>query len=90
MWVRWAEQVVCRGEAAAVVQSNVGIDIMPGTESILRSQLEGQHSTHVMFAKVTPAKRLPKWDGSPVQTEVASPSASDKALQSSMSLCYKT
>lgn len=65
MWVRWAEQVVCHGEATAVVQSNVGIDIMAGTESILRSQLEGPHSTHALFAKATPAKGLPKWDGEP-------------------------
>lgn len=65
MWVRWAEQVVCHGEAAAVVRSNVGIDILLGTESILRSQLEGQHSTHILFAKATPAKRLLKWDGEP-------------------------
>lgn len=38
---------------------------MLGTEAILRSQLEEQHSTHVLFAKVTPAKRLLKWDGEP-------------------------
>lgn len=66
---------------------------MLGTEAISRSQLEEQHSTHVLFAKATPAKRLPKWGngtGSPVQTEVASPRASDEALQSSTSLCYGT
>lgn len=55
---------------------------MLGTESTLRSQLEGQHSSTQLFAKAAPANGAlcPNGLGSPAGGEVASPSASDDAL----------